>query len=130
MELDGFVFGLHSLVLQTMGALGQGEQAWGSHVERLLEKLPTDQFCWFKRSLPRATPPRLLQVAWLQLEASRQPRREQPPVACREKPLSKSPRVQSAGAGTALTPNCHPPKEASTFAGTPIRYTQLSNDCW
>lgn len=49
--LDNFTLRVHSLVglLQTLGQEGAAELACGSHVERLLEKLPAEHYRQFKR---------------------------------------------------------------------------------
>ncbi|RXN35500.1 guanine nucleotide-binding subunit alpha-12 isoform X2 [Labeo rohita] len=91
--LDQFSLRVQALVglLQTMGSEGLAELTCGSHVERLLEKLPHEQFCQFKRCMSsnRSGPLsyNLLDFSnWLQQEARCQPRRERTPQPVRQKP--------------------------------------------
>ncbi len=91
--LDQFSLRVQALVglLQSMGSEGLAELTCGSHVERLLEKLPHEQFCQFKRcmSLSRSGPLsyNLLDFSnWLQQEARCQPRRERTPQPVRLRP--------------------------------------------
>jgi len=81
--LDQFSLRVQALVglLQSMGPEGLSELTCGSHVERLLEKLPHEQFCQFKRCMSLSKPGplsyNLLDFSnWLQQEARCQPRRE------------------------------------------------------
>lgn len=80
---DNFALRIHSLVglLQTLGHEGYAELSCGSHVERLLEKLPADHYRQFKRYIlmlkPNAFTYNLLDFsAWLQQEVRCEPRRE------------------------------------------------------
>ncbi len=82
--LDQFSLRVQALVglLQSMGSEGLAELTCGSHVEWLLEKLPHEQVCQFKRCLSRSGPLsyNLLDFSnWLQQEARCQPRRERTP---------------------------------------------------
>lgn len=78
-----FALRIHSLVglLQTLGYESHAELSCGSHVERLLEKLPADHYRQFKRYIlmlkPNAFTYNLLDFsAWLQQEVRCEPRRE------------------------------------------------------
>ena len=55
---DNFALRVHSLVglLQTLGHEGAAELACGSHVERLLEKLPAEHYRQFKRYMMMLNP--------------------------------------------------------------------------
>ncbi|KAG5283706.1 hypothetical protein AALO_G00045080 [Alosa alosa] len=81
--LDQFSLRVQALVglPQSMGHEGLSELTCGSHVERLLEKLPSEQFCQFKRSMSLSRPGPLSYnlldfSSWLRHEARCQPRRE------------------------------------------------------
>ncbi|KAJ8369247.1 hypothetical protein SKAU_G00092750 [Synaphobranchus kaupii] len=81
--------------VMTLEGQGEAELACGSHVEWLLEKLPTDQSCRFKKHISRIRPEMIYTLmdfsTWLQLETSCQPRKERPPApGCKEKSPSKA----------------------------------------
>ena len=89
--LDQFALRVQALVglLQSMGSEGFSELTCGSHVERLLEKLPNDQFSQFSQSLTQSGPLtyNLLDFSnWLRQEAYCQPRRDRLPQPARPRP--------------------------------------------
>jgi len=62
-SLDPFPLHVQAHVrLQPMSCDDLSELTCGSHVERLLEKLPSDQFCEFKRSMKEPTKVRSLAI--------------------------------------------------------------------
>ena len=115
--LDQFSLRVQALVglLKSMGSEGLSELTCGSHVERLLEKLPSDQFCQFKRSMDQSQPGslsyNLLDFSnWLQREARCQLRRERVPQPIQPRPPPLHPHSYRGTASMVPgTPIKHPP---------------------
>ncbi|KAL3976614.1 thrombopoietin [Sarotherodon galilaeus] len=82
--LDNFALRVQALVglLSTMGDQGRAELDCGSHVDRLLAKLPAEHFSRFKRHVYREqaemTYTLPLFSSWLQMECKCQPRKASP----------------------------------------------------
>ncbi|XP_025760072.1 uncharacterized protein LOC112844660 [Oreochromis niloticus] len=81
-SLDNFALRVQALVglLSTMGDQGRAELDCGSHVDRLLAKLPAEHFSRFKRHVYREqgemTYTLPLFSSWLQMECKCQPRKD------------------------------------------------------
>ncbi|KAL4007454.1 hypothetical protein ACER0C_001306 [Sarotherodon galilaeus] len=82
--LDNFALRVQALVglLSTMGNQGQTELNCGSHVDRLLEKLPAEHSSRFKRHIYREQGDMMYDLplfsSWLQMECKCQPRKDSP----------------------------------------------------
>ncbi|KAL3999531.1 AP-5 complex subunit zeta-1 [Sarotherodon galilaeus] len=82
--LDNFALRVQALVglLSTMGDQGRTELKCGSHVDRLLEKLPAEHSSRFKRHIYREQGDMMydlpLFLSWLQMECKCQPRKDSP----------------------------------------------------
>ncbi|KAL3977711.1 MFS transporter (organic anion transporter) [Sarotherodon galilaeus] len=80
--LDNFALRVQALVglLSTMGDQGQTELNCGSHVDRLLEKLPAEHSSRFKRHIYREQGDMMYDLplfsSWLQMECKCQPRKD------------------------------------------------------
>ncbi|KAK0132488.1 Gag-Pro-Pol polyprotein [Merluccius polli] len=128
--LDQFSLRVQALVglLQSMGREGLSELTCGSHVERLLEKLPSEQFCQFKRSMSWSRPGPLSYnlldfSSWLQREARCQPRREGSLQSVRPRPPPSHPfRAAAILHGSKTSPQVTSP----TVQIAPPRVSQLS----
>ncbi|KAL3976382.1 hypothetical protein ACER0C_022268 [Sarotherodon galilaeus] len=90
--LDNFALRVQALVglLSTIGDQGRTELNCGSHVDRLLEKLPAEHSSRFKRHIYREQGDMMydlsLFMSWLQMECKCQPRKDSSPVSSFNQP--------------------------------------------
>ncbi|KAL3975387.1 gephyrin [Sarotherodon galilaeus] len=90
--LDNFALRMQALVglLGTMGDQGRTELNCGSHVDRILEKLPAEHSSRFKRHIYREQGDMMYDLplfsSWLQMECKCQPRKDSSPVSSFNQP--------------------------------------------